>query len=166
MNRPIREAREWGAPTRTRGQTLWYSRARICKPFKEPRNRFPAWRADTTTLLSYRPVRPHRLAESIPRNRFLSSLNVYKYVLRYLWTLWLSHSVSGAFSPVPLFKTWLMANYRTTEILDNYCKVLPNTLVRIHQYMYHIYQSPPPFTVKSFMRAQATHLLYGCCINM
>jgi hypothetical protein len=25
-------------------------RARICKPFKEPRNRFPAWRAGTTTL--------------------------------------------------------------------------------------------------------------------
>jgi hypothetical protein len=24
--------------------------ARICKPFKEPRNRFPAWRAGTTTL--------------------------------------------------------------------------------------------------------------------
>ncbi len=25
-------------------------RARICKPFKEPRNRFQAWRAHTTTL--------------------------------------------------------------------------------------------------------------------
>ncbi len=25
-------------------------RARICKPFKETRNRFPAWRAGTTTL--------------------------------------------------------------------------------------------------------------------
>jgi hypothetical protein len=25
-------------------------RARICRPFKEPRNRFPAWRAGTTTL--------------------------------------------------------------------------------------------------------------------
>jgi hypothetical protein len=24
--------------------------ARICKPFKEPRNRFPAWRAGPTTL--------------------------------------------------------------------------------------------------------------------
>ncbi len=24
--------------------------ARICKPFKEPKNRFPAWRAGTTTL--------------------------------------------------------------------------------------------------------------------
>ncbi len=27
------------------------SRARICKPFKEPRNRFPAWRAGMTALL-------------------------------------------------------------------------------------------------------------------
>ncbi len=26
------------------------SRARICRPFKEPRNRFPAWREGTTTL--------------------------------------------------------------------------------------------------------------------
>ncbi len=29
-------------------KTPW---ARICKPFKEHRNRFPAWRAGTTTLL-------------------------------------------------------------------------------------------------------------------
>jgi hypothetical protein len=26
------------------------TRARICRPFKEPQNRFPAWRAGTTTL--------------------------------------------------------------------------------------------------------------------
>jgi hypothetical protein len=46
-------------------------RARICRPFKEPRNRFPAWRACTTTLF----VVPARqatwvggigLSESIP----------------------------------------------------------------------------------------------------
>ncbi len=43
------------------------TRARICKPFKEPRNLFPAWRAGTTTLryLSYRLARPYMLAESI-----------------------------------------------------------------------------------------------------
>jgi len=27
------------------------SRARICKPYKEPRNQFSAWRAGTTTLI-------------------------------------------------------------------------------------------------------------------
>ncbi len=32
--------------------------------------------------LSYRPAKLHRLAESIPLNRFLSSINVYKYGLR------------------------------------------------------------------------------------
>jgi hypothetical protein len=32
--------------------------------------------------LSYRPARLHRLVESIPWNRFLSSLNVYKFGLR------------------------------------------------------------------------------------
>jgi hypothetical protein len=31
--------------------------------------------------LTYRPDRLHRLAESIPWNRFLGSLNVYKYRL-------------------------------------------------------------------------------------
>jgi hypothetical protein len=30
----------------------------------------------------YRPERQHRLAASIPRNRFLGSINVYKYGLR------------------------------------------------------------------------------------
>jgi hypothetical protein len=32
--------------------------------------------------LSYRPDKLHRLAKSIPRNRFLGSINVYKYGLR------------------------------------------------------------------------------------
>jgi len=55
--------------------------SRICKHFKEPGNRFPALRAGTITLFVVRPARLHRLAESIPRNRFLSSINVYKYGL-------------------------------------------------------------------------------------
>jgi hypothetical protein len=33
--------------------------------------------------LTYRPARLHRLAESIPWNRLLGSLNVYKYGLSY-----------------------------------------------------------------------------------
>ncbi len=63
------------------------ARARICKPFKEPgidsqpggpvRQRQP--------YLLYRLARLHRLAELIPRNRFLGSLNVYKYGLRLHW---------------------------------------------------------------------------------
>ncbi len=43
------------------------NRARICKPLKEHRNRFPAWRAGTTTLFHV----PARQA----------SLNVYKFGL-------------------------------------------------------------------------------------
>jgi hypothetical protein len=32
-------------------EVMWkMARARICKPFKELRNRFPSWRADTITL--------------------------------------------------------------------------------------------------------------------
>ncbi len=63
---------------------VMYSEPRICKPFKEPRNRFPAWRAGTTILfdVGYRPARLHRLAESL--NGFLGSLNVYNYGL---WTI-------------------------------------------------------------------------------
>ncbi len=57
--------------------------ARICKPFKMPKNRFPAWRTGTTTLfvVPARQATLHWLAESIPRNRFLGSLKVYKYGL-------------------------------------------------------------------------------------
>jgi hypothetical protein len=47
------------------GTSICSTRAPICRPFKEPRNRFPAWR------LSYRPARHHRMAESIHRNRFI-----------------------------------------------------------------------------------------------
>ncbi len=45
------------------------------------RYRFSAWRAGTKPYLSYWPARLHRLAKSIPRYRFLGSLNVYKYGL-------------------------------------------------------------------------------------
>jgi hypothetical protein len=41
-------------------------RAHICKPFKEPRNRFPACGPVTQPYLPYRPARLRRLAESIP----------------------------------------------------------------------------------------------------
>jgi hypothetical protein len=51
------------------------SRARTCifKLFKEPRNRFPAWRAVRHPYLTYRPAMLHRLAKSILWNRFLRS---------------------------------------------------------------------------------------------
>jgi hypothetical protein len=49
------------------------------RPHPEPRNRFPAWRAGMKTIFD---VPPARLAESIPWNRFLGSLNVYRYGLR------------------------------------------------------------------------------------
>jgi len=52
--------------------------ARICKPFKEPKNWFPTWWAGTKPYLLYRLARLHRLADSITRNRFLDSLNIWK----------------------------------------------------------------------------------------
>ena len=80
-------------------------RARICKRLRSPgidsKESIPpacaAWRAEPVfadllsrpgidfqprqPYFSYRPVRLHRLAKSIPRNRFLGSINVYKYGL-------------------------------------------------------------------------------------
>jgi hypothetical protein len=43
-------------------------RVRICKPFKEHRNRFPAWRAGATTLFDVTACQAtvHKLSESIP----------------------------------------------------------------------------------------------------
>jgi hypothetical protein len=40
--------------------------ARICKPLKEPMNRFPAWRDGTKTLFEGPAGRLHMLAEYIP----------------------------------------------------------------------------------------------------
>jgi len=73
--------------------TYWPPRARICKPFKEPRNQFLAWRASTATLFDVPALKDtYRLAEFIPWNRFLGSLNVYKFGLRLHW---LSESILG-----------------------------------------------------------------------
>ncbi len=48
------------------------SRAWICEPFKEPKNRFQPGRPVRKPYLKYRPARLHRLAEPIPGllNRF------------------------------------------------------------------------------------------------
>jgi hypothetical protein len=53
-------------------------RARICRPFKESRNRLPP---GGPVQQPYLPARQHRLVESISRNRFLVSIKVYKYGL-------------------------------------------------------------------------------------
>jgi hypothetical protein len=60
------------------------------KPFWEPRNRFPAWQAGTTTkqYTTYRPTRLHRPADSTPWNRFLDGLlkRLQIWVLLCFWT--------------------------------------------------------------------------------
>ncbi len=65
-------------PVRQPNSTYRPTSARICKPFKEPRNRFPTCRAGTIPL-SCQTGPPGYIGW---RNRFLSSLNVYKYELR------------------------------------------------------------------------------------
>jgi hypothetical protein len=46
--------------------TLTPTRARICKSFMEPRNRFLAGGPVRQPYLTYRPAMLHKLAESIP----------------------------------------------------------------------------------------------------
>jgi hypothetical protein len=62
----------------------WWAEPVFVNLFKEPRNRFPAWRAAGTAILFVVPAchaRLHRLAESVPWNPFLGSLKVYKFGL-------------------------------------------------------------------------------------
>jgi hypothetical protein len=78
--------KQWGTRNQV-GIGLLYqpARAHICKPFKEPgidsQPGGPVWQP----YLLYWLARLHRLAESIPRNRLLGSLKVYKYGLRLHW---------------------------------------------------------------------------------
>ncbi len=72
--------------------------------FMESRNQYPARRSGTTVLFDdspiwRRPARLHRLAESILWNRFLGSLNVYKYGL---WPpVWPVNWLVGIIPPPP-----------------------------------------------------------------
>ncbi len=68
-------------PEQTGNRNLGPCRDRLCKPFKELRNRFPVWRAGTTLIV----VQARQATFYIGwRNGFLGSLNVYKYGLWYI----------------------------------------------------------------------------------
>ena len=67
----------------------FYCRARICTPFKEPRNRSPAW-----------------------RNRFLGSLNVYKF--------------GGADTMQSPISTRFLAPIDCSKIPAQYCRMDPS----------------------------------------
>ncbi len=58
------------------------ARARICNPFRSPGIYSQSGGPVRKPYSSYRPARLHRPAESISWNRFLCSINVYKYGLR------------------------------------------------------------------------------------
>jgi hypothetical protein len=53
------------------------------------------------SYFSHRPVRLHRLAKSIPRNRFLGSINVYKHGLCIQSTEFLSSRLNWVSHPLP-----------------------------------------------------------------
>ncbi len=61
-------------------------RARIYKPCKELRSRFPAWRASTTTLFEIPACQTtlRRLAESVPWKRLLGSFKFHEFGLWHL----------------------------------------------------------------------------------
>jgi hypothetical protein len=76
--------------------------------------------------LSYRAARLHRLAESIPCNRFLGSLNVYKYGLRYM------HTVCGGEGGVGLFWRLYIAVllHSVRDLSLQNCSTLPGKQLR------------------------------------
>ncbi len=65
------EKRGGGEGLVSKGLILY--RARTCKPFKEPKNRFPAWRAGTTNVYKYGLFT--RKKEAPRRRRTVTSLN-------------------------------------------------------------------------------------------
>jgi hypothetical protein len=78
-----RSPTEAGTPTRTGTSALaatQVARARICKPLKDPES-IPSMPGRHGNPLCRTGPPGYRLAASIPRNRFLGSLNVYKYGL-------------------------------------------------------------------------------------
>jgi hypothetical protein len=85
----------------SQGRRIWLqvlrARARICKPFMSPGINSQSGGPVRQAYLTYRPARLLRMAESIPWNRFLGSLNVYKYGL---WRT-IPQSLSGT---IPIFQ--------------------------------------------------------------
>ncbi len=84
--------------------------ARICESFKEPRNRLQPGGPVRQPILTYRPARLHRLAEPIPWNRFLGSLNVYKYGLwkRKVGVVFVWDVITAPSRPGKLCKFWVV----------------------------------------------------------
>ncbi len=81
----------------------------------------PVWQP----CLTYRPARLHRLTESIPRNRFLGSINVYKYGLRF-WNFcfaavnWFAGFLPAAAATLLWFNTSLRSNFSPKINLEKY----------------------------------------------
>ncbi len=63
----------------------WSKKSRDTVPLRSPRIDSQPGGPVRQPYLSYRPDRLHRLAKSIPRNRFLGSINVYKYGLCFVY---------------------------------------------------------------------------------
>ncbi len=88
--------------------------ARICKPFKEPRNRFPAWRADTTTLfviwarvcncLQTRALMLSNRVHLPPLASYHSNLLIYFYVSPFFFSL------CHKYKKLYIYRVWVSSN--------------------------------------------------------
>jgi hypothetical protein len=81
--------------------------------------------------LAYRPARLHRMAESIPRNRFLGSINVYKY--GHWWAITTTLFLLGSKPPIDCYKIPALSSLHGGNLglfyLQNkvfYCKEIKN----------------------------------------
>jgi hypothetical protein len=66
--------------------------------------------------LSYRPARLHRLAESMPRSRFLGFINVYKYGLSTLRAVLRRYDMNGGFQ-MQGGKNWILSKEMNAPVL-------------------------------------------------
>ncbi len=116
---------------RSRTSHPWggFFKARICKPCKEPRNRFPA----IGPYLSDRPAMLHRPAESNPRNWFLVSLNVYKYGLSS--AILVGNPGNPERQPFPPLKTSLLCTHTSVCTSQFHCwmRELRNHITEIQE---------------------------------
>ncbi len=138
------------------------TRARICKPFKEPKNRFPAGGPIRQPYLTYQPARLHRLAESVAWNRFLDFLNVYKFGLTgFLLSLALDRGSTQRFSkhlPATHREKKGDSHYRRKTQNHNHAKcrqpkqlICKGTLRQVFICLRPTpYTPPPPYTLYSY----------------
>ncbi len=128
----------------------------------ETRYRFSAWPAGTKAYLSYWPARLHRLAKSIPRKRFLGSINVYKYGLCISTLPWAANTGRTTTSTwLSLLSIFLLCAHFV------HCKVQPIQIILIELFWgcLEVLKNMDPIFNVSLICAICKIIYHTCCIS-